>query len=210
MPRKKGRARKSSILDHLEAHEGREILRRLTGADAALRAKAEELARSLFDEVSFANVAEEVVEEVGALDLDDLGARAGRHSWGYVEPGEAAWELVEEAVKPYMDDVKRRLELGRRKEALEVCKGLVLGLYHVEEKGESEILEYAPDAPAETATWAVDLLKGSGSRCNVARSRTRGTGTFSVLPSGFVDKYVPKWKTFLLPKPSRRRGKRAT
>jgi hypothetical protein len=49
---------------------------------------------------------------VTALDLDDLHARAGGHSWGYVEPSEAAWELLEEAIEDLTTDMRRRMEVG--------------------------------------------------------------------------------------------------
>jgi hypothetical protein len=55
------------------------------------------------------------------LDLDDLdaGARPG----GYVEPSEAAWEVVGKALKPYLDDLERRITLRHEDEAFEVCRG---------------------------------------------------------------------------------------
>jgi len=40
------------------------------------------------------DTAEQVLDAVTALDLDSLNDRAGSHSWGYVEPTEAAWELL--------------------------------------------------------------------------------------------------------------------
>jgi len=39
-------------------------------------------------------------DEIRALDYEDLNARAGSHKWGYVEPSEAAWEILEETVEP--------------------------------------------------------------------------------------------------------------
>src|SRR2546430_8612475 len=43
-----------------------------------------------------------------ALPIYDLNARAGSHEWGYVEPSEAAWEILEETVEPVLDDMKRQ------------------------------------------------------------------------------------------------------
>lgn len=39
-------------------------------------------------------------------------ASAGRQGWGYVEPTEAAWELLEGALNPFLDEMRRRVELG--------------------------------------------------------------------------------------------------
>src|SRR2546430_12263331 len=55
-----------------------------------------------------------------ALPIYDLNARAGSHEWGYVEPSEAAWEILEETVEPVLDDMKRHIELGLEAEALEI------------------------------------------------------------------------------------------
>jgi hypothetical protein len=76
---------------------------------------------------------------------------------GYVEPSEAAWEILEETVEPFRDDMKRYLELGREAEALEICKGLVLGCYRLSERAGGDVLEWAPDFPAEAAGHALEV-----------------------------------------------------
>ena len=38
-------------------------------------------------------------------------------------------EILEEMLEPFVEDMKRHLELGLEAEALEICKGLVLGCY---------------------------------------------------------------------------------
>jgi hypothetical protein len=48
---------------------------------------------------------------VTGLDMDDLKGRAGKHSWGYVEPAEAAQELLQESIAGHLDDMERRLDL---------------------------------------------------------------------------------------------------
>ncbi len=63
-------------------------------------------------------------------DYDDLNARAGGHSWGYVEPTETAWELLEEAVEPVLSEMKRYLEIELEEQAREFCHGILLP--HVE------------------------------------------------------------------------------
>jgi hypothetical protein len=46
-------------------------------------------------------------------------AAAGSHEWGYVEPWEAAWEILKETAEPVLDDMKRHIELGLEAEALQ-------------------------------------------------------------------------------------------
>ncbi len=84
-------------------------MRRLVAAHANLRTEAERIAQTVLDEISFESVADEVEEAARALDLDDLEGRSGGHSWGYVEPSEAAQELLEEALDRILEDMKRHL-----------------------------------------------------------------------------------------------------
>ncbi len=110
--------KKASVLDRLRREEAQTVLWRLLAAHRELRSEARQIAKSLLSEVAFEWVADEVEEAVRDLGLDELGSRAGKHSWGYTEPSEAAWELLEERVSPFIEDMKRQLELGLDAEAL--------------------------------------------------------------------------------------------
>jgi len=48
-------------------------------------------------------------------------------------------------VEPVLDDLKRHIELGLEAEALEICKGMVLGLYRLNERVRGDVLGWAPD-----------------------------------------------------------------
>lgn len=128
--------------------------------------------RALLLEVDAEDIASEIEFELEHPDLDDLNAATGNASGRYVGPDEAAWELIREAVEPFLDDLKRRRASGRNKEAVEICKGIVLGLYRAEK---NDATSWAPDAPLEIAREAVDAL-----------GRLR-------LSPGFAAKGTPKW-----------------
>lgn len=147
MPRKRTR----EVLSHLGAAERAEVLTELLEHHPYLSEEANAIAKDLIDEVSVEAVAEEVTDLVTGTDLDDLNGRAGRHSWGYVEPGEAAWELLEEALSEVRDDMTRRFEAGSVRAAENICHGIVLGLYAARGMESDGILGWAPDFPAETA-----------------------------------------------------------
>lgn len=195
----KAKGVRSCVLDRLKAEEAQDVLRRLLAGHPDLGAEAEKIARSLLGEVTFETIAGEVEEAVGGFDVDDLNGRAGAHGWGYVEPTEAAWEILEEAVEPFVSDIKRRIELGLESEALEICKGVALGLYRVEHGKEGELAQWAPDFPAEAAgnairTWLTgDLLKKAPRRKGLA------------FPQQFVDRFVPEWRDMIARIASRKR-----
>jgi len=183
--------KKTSLLDQLQPGEAALVLRRLLAGHPELLPEAEEIARSTLGDTSFESIASEVEDSIQQLSLDDLDGRAGRHSWGYTEPTEAAWQLLEEAVEPFVEDMKRHSGLGLHQEAFEICKGILLGLYQCREAGGDEFLGWAEGFPAEAAGNAVTEWMGaskqgaSGSQPGVNRV---------LLLREFVDKHVPEWQ----------------
>ena len=161
------RKRKGELLARLTPAECTEVLRSLLGRHPQLVAEAEDIARAALTEVDAEAVAEDVEQVVLGLDLDDLNSPAGRHNWGYVEPTEAAWELLEEAIDPFIEEMKRHIDLGFEAAATGTCAGIVLGLYRCRGKNSDQMLGWAEDFPAETAGHAVATL----ARDSVAKQR---------------------------------------
>lgn len=120
-----------------------------------LRPEAEQFATSYASSASSEDIAEEVQTRITNIDLDALNGRAGKHSWGYVEPGDAAVELIEEAIEDLQDDMKRKAELGLVAAAQTVCVGIVQGLYGARDTNSDGALGWAPDFPAEYAHYMV-------------------------------------------------------
>ena len=87
--------KRTPLLDQLQPGEAAVVLRRLLPGHPELLPEAEEIARSTLGGVSCESVASEVEDSIRQLSLDDLDGRTGRHSWGYTEPSEAAWQLLE-------------------------------------------------------------------------------------------------------------------
>ena len=167
---------KYDCLDVLTGDEARIVLNELLSSHPDLIPDARRAANALLATVSFADVAADVLGALLALDLDDLDA--GPRPGGYVEPSEAAWNVIEKVVTPYFHDLERRVKLRHEDEACEICKGIVLGLYCAEHRG-FELLEYAEDSPPELAGHAVEIWR-----------RRRRDWTF---PRNFVEKYTPNW-----------------
>ena len=183
--------KKTSLLDGLEPGEAAHVLKRLLAIHPELVAEAEEISRSTLGGVSFESIADAVEDSIRQLDIDDLNGRAGSHSWGYVEPVEAASELLEEAVEPFLEDMKRHLHLGLAAEALEICKGIVLGLYRCRDGSENEFLGWAEDFPAEAAGSAVDDWIAAGKPG--PSGKLHGKDCVLLLRE-FVDEHVPEWQ----------------
>jgi hypothetical protein len=177
------RTRKGKVLARLKPEEGAGVLRSLLERHPELVAEAEEIAKATVTHVDADTIAEDVEQAVLALDIDDLGTRAGRKTWGYVEPTEAAWELLGEAVDPFLEEMKRHVELGFEAAATGTCAGIVLGLYRCRDKNSDQVLGWAEDFPAETAGQTVAVL---------ACESTARHGRPWRLPGAIVDQ-VPEW-----------------
>ena len=182
--------KKTALLDELQPGEAALVLRRLLAGHPELVGEAEEISRSTLGGVSFESIAGEVEDAVRQFDLDDLDGRAGRHSWGYTEPTEAAWELLEEALEPFVENMKRHLGLGLHAEAFEICKGIVLGLYQCRDSAGDEFLGWAEDFPAEAAGSAVADWISAGKPG--ASSNPPGPNRVLLLRK-FMDEHVPEW-----------------
>ncbi|MBI3698610.1 MAG: hypothetical protein HY238_27685 [Acidobacteria bacterium] len=170
------------------------MIARLVAAHPELRAEAEQIAESVLCEAFFEDVAGEVEDAVRQLGLEDLSGRAGRHSWGYTEPTDAAFELLEEVVQPFLEDMENKMGLGLPSAALEVCKGLVLGLYRCRDKEGDDLLAWAPDFPAEAAGNAiVTWLRGASGQ---PRGK-RASHERQAFPQDFVDEFVPEWRSLV-------------
>jgi hypothetical protein len=147
---------KRSALDALSAAEKATVLDELLAARPDLRELAETNAARLLKDAGRSTVADDVESALKWLAIDELNTRAGhRPGFGYVDPGEAADEILDEALQPFLDDLQRRADLGVGSAATEVATGILLGLYNCREGNSETLLEYAPDYAAERASVVV-------------------------------------------------------
>lgn len=153
MPRPKKKP--ALLLSALDPGERSRVLDRLLAAHPSLLAEAEQIAAEVLDDITIDAVADEVVCAIQGLELADLASRAGRQPGrGYVHETEAAYELVEELVRPFVSDVERRAELGQLDAARAVALGTISGLYQCDPATDGSVLGYAgEDTPEGLADW---------------------------------------------------------
>lgn len=102
-------------------------------------------------------------------------------------------ELVEEAVAPFIEDLARRTELGRRAEAVALCQGTLLGLYRLSQEEEEFLDGHAPDSLEDAAALALATWKKSGK----GRARTGTRAKEWEAMRSFVSDALPEWRSFL-------------
>ena len=190
MPRRRDPASISTVtlLERLQPWDVHHVLRELVGARPAVAPLAEEIARTLLKHVSCEQVAQDVEDSVRSLDIEDLDS--GPTPFGYTEPVEAAWEVLEATVQPFVEDLKRHIELALEAEALEICKGVLLGLYRLRDDESHDVLGHAPDFPDEAAGDALATWRRT-QRMNGGKKLRRRRPDF---PLDFVSGSIPAWR----------------
>ncbi len=159
--RSKPKARPTNFLAKMAPSELATVLHILLTKYPDLRSEAESIAVEMVSSPSVEHIAENVLDAVTSLDIDSFHRHAGKQSWGYVEPTEAAWELLGEAVEDIITDMKRRMDLGLHEAAQAICCGVVLGLHKASGVEAEGPLSWSPDFPAEEACHAVAELIGA-------------------------------------------------
>jgi len=194
--RRRAKARRDprGLVDALGARAAQELLGRLLDARPDLVEEAAALAGPDLGAVSVERVADEVARAVGALDIHDVWSRSGRQQDGrYIEPTEATWIVLEEAIHPFLRDLERRIQLGREPEALAICQGALLGLYRVEQAEGDDFLEgHAPDDLGEEAAFLVETWKRG--RRRGSRAAPEDWDSMRV----FLREALPEWEPFLI------------
>lgn len=206
-PRKVGARR--ALIDALDGAEAKRLLDALLEARPDLATEVAGLAHAQLGALTAEEVEEDVAFGLESLSVEDVWERSGtRPDGSYVDPIEAAWEVMEEVLAPFLADLARRLELGRRMEATMLCQGVLLGLYRVAQ-GEGEFLDgHGPDLLEETAAGAVDAWKKGGRGGSGGATSGAGARELAAMRS-FVSEALPGWESFLGRQPGRARSKGA-
>jgi hypothetical protein len=146
----------SKLLESLSGSDALSILKILADRDERLAGEIYAVAGELLGEVNVAEVAASVKDELESLDVDDIFDKSGARRDGYVDPGEAAFQMFEEALAPFLLDVERYRTLGRPEEASAYCLGILKGIYGFDKDSSTQYKEWAVDAPEEYFGQVVD------------------------------------------------------
>lgn len=153
LPAKKGRNRIVEIIDQITPDQGVFILRKLWNSSPDVRMKIETEIKKELKTIDYNEVASEVQSSLDMLEEDELYDRSGTSRKGYHSPDDMAVIMVEEALEPYQEQLKRYFEMEMYKEAMEYCKGILKGLYEYEKNSNSKFSEWARDVPIEMFGW---------------------------------------------------------
>ncbi len=149
------------IIGCLSPDEAARVLGQLI-KDPAIRKKAEAIALDMISTVDVDEVADEVFSALEFIDVEDVWDNSGATSYGYTDPGDYAWELFENALEPFEDQLKRLNELGMVKEARLHCMGILKGIHRFDMEANTEYSDWVVDAPGENIDRIFKDWKKSG------------------------------------------------
>lgn len=141
--------RKANALESITGADALAILKVLAARNEHLAQEIDAVAKELFSHVEIDEMAANVQMELESLHVEDIWDRSGAKRDGYVDPGDAALEMFEEALKPFQDEVDKYKQLSMLQEADLACQGILKGIYDFHKESSTEYKEWAVDAPSE-------------------------------------------------------------
>ncbi len=156
MPRKTKHRKTNSALDSLGPGEAARLLSQLLHSHPEVRGELEPLALGLITAGTPEDVADDLEFAFSGIHQEDIWDRSGSdHFGGYTAPDEAAGELCEEALAPFLADLNRLLDMGQAQPALAHIKGIILGLHNLKGQLPPDAEDYPSDSGLYEAleTW---------------------------------------------------------
>jgi hypothetical protein len=148
-----------NFIQNLNADEASQVLKDLLDSNPDLTKKAYEIAMKVAGDVGVDGIMNDVFFELDGLDMDELNSRSGSTRYGYVDPYDAIWEMFEEALVPFIDEMKKNQQRALLAAAKTYCIGIVKGLRKYEESSNSDIKDWLSDAPGEYVDTVVKEWK---------------------------------------------------
>ena len=168
-PKRKSRRCPSKILETITPADALTILRRVAEQDVEMTKRFENAAMEMLRVVDMESVASQVQMELESLDVEEVWDHSGSTSHGYVDPGDAAWQMFEDALAPFQEQVEKYNRLSMDQEAKFCCMGILKGIYDFDKESSTEYKDWTVDAPAEFFTMVLDdWRKGTKKRKDLA------------------------------------------
>jgi hypothetical protein len=153
----------------LTPDEALTVLKQLAATAPEIRKKAREIALKLLGDVDVEEVAEGVFWDLDSIAVEEVWDRSGKKRDGYVAPGQAAWQVFEEALEPFLDALRKCQRLGLTRQTKRHCMGILQGIHRFEKESTSEFKGWAVDAPGEFfASTYREWRKGTENQKDVA------------------------------------------
>jgi hypothetical protein len=140
---------RNNIFNAISSEDAFAILRILADRNPEILKQIEEIANEYLQDILPDEVEEDVFEALEMIEVEEVWDRSGSTRDGYVEPYEMAWEIMDEELEPFLDQMRKYQKLSFEREAKQFCMGILKGIYRFEKESRSEYKEWATDGPRE-------------------------------------------------------------
>ena len=147
------------IFAEISADDAFAILSCLAKKDPKIANRIEQIAMDYLSDVDIKDIASQVYIELDSIEVEELWDRSGRTRNGYIEPEETAFQMFEEALEPFFDEMRKYQNLSMFAEAKNYCIAILKGICKFENKSTSEYKDWAVDAPTECFEQVLDEWK---------------------------------------------------
>jgi len=149
----------SKVLESITGSDALSILKLLAERDDKLAEAIDATARELLGQVDTEDVATDVQMELEFLDVEEVWDSSGATRDGYIDPGDAAWQMFEDALQPFEDELEKYKRLSMSTQARSCCEGILKGIYDFHQDSSTEYKDWAVDAPGEFFGQVLDEWK---------------------------------------------------
>jgi hypothetical protein len=141
----------SDVIGKLTSEQALQIVERLTRKGGDIRDAIIAEAMKVLTEFSLDEVAEAVFDALDLNDVQDCLDEADSSRNGDTSPREAALDMIELDLQPFVDQVECYHELGMPEQEATYCMAIILGAYRFEHESKSAFKKLAADIPAACA-----------------------------------------------------------
>jgi hypothetical protein len=149
--------------------------------DEILNKKISDRAKELLSDINAGDIEEKVFATLNAIQIEEYWGRSGKTYYGYNEPTEVAYEMVEEAIEIPLANMKKYRDLGMTNIEEAHCVGIVAGLLRYGNEGSNEFHDAVPDDPFNIAEDVIYEWKRDHPEANLD------------LLQQTVDRFVEEW-----------------
>lgn len=147
---------KKIFLDEITPDLAVNILKKLCNQNPELMQKAHGCAIDYLSNINIDQVSQDVFSDLDNIDVQDLWGRSGPSAYGYHDPGEMAFEMVEEVIDVYINKMHEYRTLNMANHEMKYCVGILKGLYLFDTRSKSEFHDWAPDTASTSYSLVLD------------------------------------------------------
>lgn len=152
----------TTIINNLSQSEAQTILHALVADVPGLTQRITVLASEQLTAVDMEAIAAEVYTDLDALTREEVWDRASNTHHGYVEPNEAADEMIDEVIMPWLAEITRYQTMGLQMEATLTCMGVLQGIYQFTIESSNPFKEWTGDSLPMFAEKVVRTWRDGG------------------------------------------------